>query len=1267
MKKIRFILLLVIATVIAGTAQAQSLTVNGTVVSAVDGQPLVGAAVTVEGNTKYYAITDLDGNFQLKNLPASAKYLVASNLGYQDARVPVATQVTITMEEDVNVLDAAVATGMYTVDRRLNTGSTVKVDASESNISGMADISRSLEGRAAGVSVQNVSGTFGTAPKIRVRGATSIYGSSKPLWVVDGVIMEDVVDVSADDLSSGDANTLISSAIAGLNSDDIETFDILKDGSATSIYGARAMAGVIVVTTKKGKAGQSHITYTGEYTYRLKPSYDTFNIMNSQDQMEVYQELQQKGYLNYAETANSSNSGIYGKMYQLISQYDATTGRFGLENTEAARNAYLRAAEFRNTDWFDILFRHSIQHNHSISASGGTEKANYYASLSIMQDPGWTLQSSVQRYTVNLNTTFKISEQLSVNLIGNASHRKQRAPGTLNGETDVVSGEVKRDFDINPYSYALNTSRALDPDEFYTRNYSPFNIKYELDNNYLELGVNDIRVQGELKWKPFRSLELSALGAFKHAGTSQEHYILDDSNQALAYREMSTPAIRDANPFLYKDPENLYGYPVSVLPVGGIYERTDNSMDGWDVRATANFNHTFGQNHLVSLFGGTEVNSLDRHSTWFRGWGMQYDFGEIPSYDYLVFKQGAEENSQYYTMSNTHVRSAAFFANGTYSYKGKYVLNGTVRYEGTNSLGKSRTARWLPTWNVSGAWNVHEESWMRSLYPTLSHLSLKASYSLTGDRPSVTNSYVVIQAVNPWRPFAADKESALAISQLANLALTYEKKQELNLSLEAGFFDNRINLTADWYTRNNYDLIGPVTTQGIGGEVNKYGNVASMHSDGFELSLTTTNIKTKDFSWSTNFIYSHSHNVVTELENQVRMIDLISGSGFTRKGYPVRSLFSLQFDGLNEEGLPTFINEEGNKTVSGIYFQERDEEKLKNLVYSGSADPTDVGSFGNIFSWKGFKLNAFITYSFGNVIRLDPAFSSYYDDLDSMSKEFRNRWTVPGDEAYTTVPVIASSWQNRVYSSSGNYLSYAYNAYNFSTERIARGDFIRLKELSLAYDFPKKVCEKLHLGTLGLKVQATNLFLLYADKKLNGQDPEFFNTGGVAVPLPKQFTFTLKIGLDGVAPKKAAAPVIPVTPYVAPKPEVVEKIVEKEVVKEVIKEVPAKTLNGQYSDDLYFLIGKSELRPGEAFKLGRICQILMDNPKATIKVSGYADSGTGSAQRNMTLSEERAAVVVEMLRDAGISASRISSYAAGGDLNSSASPEANRVAVCIVK
>lgn len=229
----------------------------------------------------------------------------------------------ITLVSDVQTLSEVVVTGMQKMDKRLFTGAATKLSAENIKLDGIPEISRALEGRAAGVSVQNVSGTFGTAPKIRVRGATSIYGSSKPLWVVDGVIMEDVTEVDADNLSSGDAVTLISSAIAGLNADDIESFQILKDGSATSIYGARAMAGVIVVTTKKGKAGSSKITYTGEYTMRLKPNYRHFNILNSQEQMGVYKELDNAGYLNLADMYRASNSGIYGKMYHLINDYDA--------------------------------------------------------------------------------------------------------------------------------------------------------------------------------------------------------------------------------------------------------------------------------------------------------------------------------------------------------------------------------------------------------------------------------------------------------------------------------------------------------------------------------------------------------------------------------------------------------------------------------------------------------------------------------------------------------------------------------------------------------------------------------------------------------------------------------------------------------------------------------------------------------------------------------------------------------------------------------
>lgn len=554
-EKSRFFLA-VISLFVAITSSAQNISVTGVVTDASTGEPIPFAFCQVKGSTKGSS-SDADGRYSIP-VPSDGT-IIFSSMGYEQKEVAVKGKaiINVALTPDSQLLEGVVVTGMQKMDRRLFTGSTAKLDAESAKIDGLTDVSRSLEGRVAGVSVQNVSGTFGTAPKIRVRGATSIYGSSKPLWVVDGVIMEDVVDVSADQLSSGDASTLISSAIAGLNSDDIESFDILKDGSATSIYGARAMAGVIVVTTKKGRAGSFRLNYTGEFTTRLKPSYRTFNIMNSQDQMEIYQELQQKGYLNYASLANASDSGVYGKMYQLIGQYDKTSGQFGLANTAAARAEYLRAAEYRNTDWFDTLFSNGLQSNHSLSASGGSENATYYASLSVMQDPGWTKQSSVSRYTGNLNTTFKFSDIFTFNLISNASFRKQRAPGTLGQTMDVVSGEVKRDFDINPYSYALNTSRALDANEYYTRNYAPFNIMHELDNNYIDLGVTDVRIQGELKAKPFKQLELSALTAVKYTASSQEHNILDDSNQSLAYRAMYTAAIRDNNPFLYKkDPDN---------------------------------------------------------------------------------------------------------------------------------------------------------------------------------------------------------------------------------------------------------------------------------------------------------------------------------------------------------------------------------------------------------------------------------------------------------------------------------------------------------------------------------------------------------------------------------------------------------------------------------------------------------------------------------------------------------------------------------------
>lgn len=1095
------------------TAYAQAQQVTG-VVKSDDGETLAGVSVVVRGTTVTTS-TDADGRYSIA--ASDNAVLVFRYLGYlnQEIRLTGQQTVNVTLMSEDHAIEEVVVTGVgLRVDKRAFTGATSQISGEDAQIGGMIDPSRGLEGRVSGVTVQNVTGTFGTAPKIRVRGATSIYGSSKPLWVLDGIIIEDVADVSADDLASGDALTLISSAVAGLNANDIESFQILKDGSATSIYGAKAMAGVIVITTKKGSAGRSSISYSGEYTSRAIPKYSEFNIMNSQQQMAVYQEMQQKGYLGLAGVTNASSRGEYGRLYDMINNSEVYNDTYlGGKSV----NAMLREAEYRNTDWFSELFSTTLQHNHSLSLSSGNAKSQYYASVSAMGDEGWAKSSSVNRYTANLNANFNILENLRLNVITGGSYRDQMAPGTLGQTTDVVFGEVKRDFDINPYSYAMNTSRTLDPNRIYRRNYTDFNILHELDNNYMDVVASDIRFQGELRWKALRNLEFSALGSIRFQNTQQHHHIKDGSNQAMAYRaglglnpgESENTTIRDNNPYLYEDPTDPYAVPVSVLTEGGIYNRTDHNMRAQQYRFTAQYDETFADKHSVTLFGLVDLNSYDRNNTWFRAWGLQYDMGEIPFSNYLVFKRGQEENTPYFRIGNTRSREAAFGGMGSYTYDSKYTLTGTYRYEGSNRLGRATSARWMPTWNLSGGWNVHNELFFDNVRPYLSNLFVRASYSLTGDRgPSfVTNSRTVIGGYTPWRPSTGDSETGLAVVDLENGELTYEKKHELNVGFDAGFFDNRINIEFDAFKRNNFDLIGVVNTQGMGGQISKFGNVAEMSSRGVELGVTANIIRNDNFGWTSSFIYSNITNKVEKLETDKRVIDLITGFGFAQEGDPHRALYSIPFVRLNNEGLPVFLNESGDETITGVYFQER--ERLDFLKYEGSVEPTQLGSFGNIFSYKNFRLNVFFTYSFGNVVRLAPVFQRSYSDLVATPKEFENRWVLPGDEEFTNVPAFATIRQNR----NNSNLSYAYNAYNYSTVRVASGDFIRLKDLSLGYEFPTTMIAPWKLNSLNLRFNATNPFLIYADKKLNGQDPEFINSGGVAAPIPRQYTLTLRVGL----------------------------------------------------------------------------------------------------------------------------------------------------------
>jgi TonB-linked SusC/RagA family outer membrane protein len=1033
---------------------AQQTKVNGTVIYAEDREPVIGASVKVKGNASIGTITDIDGQFTL-TVPDGEKTLVISYIGMKTQEVQVKDRMEVVLESDAQILEEVVVTGYQKIDRKFFTGSAASINAETAKVDGVTDVSRMLQGKAAGIQMTNVSNTFGAAPKLRVRGASSIYGNSNPLWVVDGVILEDLVNVSADDLSSGNAETLISSAVSGLNADDIESFQILKDASATALYGARAMNGVIVITTKRGRKGSAQINYTGEFTTRLKPSYSQFDIMNSQDQMSVYMEMMEKGYLNSSTMYSAKNSGVFGRMYGLIAEYDKTSGTFGLANTPEAKSAYLQAAELRNTDWFGEVFRNTIQQNHALSISTGTEKSSTYASISLLTDPGWTNVDQVNRFTMNFNSSYDLSNKLSVTVSGNGSSRKQTAPGTLQRTITFTEGSFNRDFDINPFSYALNTSRTLDPDEYYRRNYAPFNIFNEMANNNIGIDGLDTKLQGEITYKPFKGLDISGLLSYRYAKTSREHRITENANMAMAYRAAETATMIGENKFLWTDPDNAGAQAETVLPSGGFYNTTDNALQTYYARAIANYSNTFREQHVLNVLAGGEVRDTERLNRFNQGYGYVFA-SAVASTDYRMVRKMLDSAAPYFGMDQGFDRSTSFFGTGTYSYNGRYTVNATIRTEGSNQMGKTSQARWLPTWNVSGAWDVASEPYMENLMKktSISTLKFRATYGLTAKNPpsNYASAMAIISGDVTYRPFQTDRENMLVINALENQDLTWEKMKETNLGLDLGVLKNRLSMVFDIYWRNSYDQIGEIQTAGFGGMRSRWGNFADMESSGYEFIINSTNIRNSKFSWSNTFTFSYNRTRITNLKSIPRVLDLVGLNIAPKEGYDVRSLFSIPFAGLDEEGLPTFYDENGDR-VYYLNFQNRlDTDYLK---YEGPIDPKYIGGFENSLSYKGFKFDLYFTYQWGNVLRLYPEYSLDYSDMDAMTEGMKNRWTIPGDENMTNIPVLASDKQKRINTD----LRQAYNAYNFSTERVAKGDFIRLKDISLSYSIPSAWCK----------------------------------------------------------------------------------------------------------------------------------------------------------------------------------------------------------------
>lgn len=935
-----------------------------------------------------------------------------------------------------------------------------------------------------------------TTTVVSMRQATSVKSVYYPLWVIDGVIYKEDKDFNVADLASPEAKRLIAAALPGLSESDIQSFQVINDASATALYGQRALGGVISVRTSKAGQGTNSFTYQAELTYRAIPSYREFNILNSQDQMAVFNEMANGKSLDNEAVFIASQYGVYGHLYNSIYNYNDLTGEYGVLNTDAGRAAYLRAAELRNTNWFKELYQHSIRHQHTLTFSTGTQKANYYASLNANLDPGWKRFENSQTYSFNFNADFRPFKGWRFGIRSTASYQKKHRGG-----------------DWRPHKYAPDASRTLDPNAFYVYDYTPFNIKHELQHDTRDEKTANLSLQATIDWQPLTQLRLSALGALRY----RDQYGVTDrdeqSNTSQVYRNISKSVIRSNSDYLYKPLDDPTALPQIVMPYGGIRNSQNIIDERYDGQIKAHYNDTFGGNgeHSLSAVGGLEVFEERHLNEWFDAYGVNYSLGYLTTYSPLLFTNLRNKGKQYYEIRPTLNRGVSLVGNVDYTLLGRYRVNASYRREGTNQFGRARTIRYIPTWNVGGNWSIDQEAFFPKLKP-LSSLSMSLSYGMSGTIPYVHNALPRLKTLLPFFGDANLIEPGVYIDEPANYDLTYEKMYELNWGLNFGLFDERISAGITLFNRQGRDLIDQVFPQGTGGFVDLlYGNVAQMSAKGIELSLTTQNIRIRDFSWSTSITYSRNTNKVTRLNTSPSVKNLTDGAA--RQGYPLNSLFSIPFYKLDENGHPRFFLPNGAdvlpdgrhitspKTGEQVSWTASQPEEINYLLYSGTKTPTDQGGINNSFSFKNFRLGVYVYYSFGGVMRLPEQFATKYNDYQVMGKEFNRRWLRAGDEERTNVPVIATDAHRQA----NPYLSNAYTNYNKSDVRVAKTDYIQLRDISLSYTVPKAFVDRLRLSSLALKLQASNVALLYADKKLNGALPYDYQ--------PHSYIFTATVGL----------------------------------------------------------------------------------------------------------------------------------------------------------
>lgn len=1081
MRRIECILLCLFIGILSMAAQTR--TVTGSVFDKADNQPVIGATIAVmsaQGTVAHGTTTDLDGKFKLE-VPSGTQNLTCRFMGYTTTTIHLQTgkdNYTVYMENDSKQLNELVVTGYQAIDRRKLTSAVTTIKMSDEIIGGVNNIDQALAGQIAGLSSVTSSGSPGAPVKLRIRGTASLSGTQDPLWVLDGIPLEGTDIPSMEDLQ--DIDNIYQTSIAGINPQDIESITVLKDAAATAIYGARAANGVIVITTKKGKAGKPQINFSMKLTYNPKTDIDRLNLLNSDEKVDLELGLLQSDY-TYRENKGDVARIIAG--YGLTDAYKA--GGWNALSPEA--QADINALRAVNTDWNDILFRGVFNQEYNVSLSGGSEKATYYSALGYYVEQGNVESVKNDRFNLTLKTDYRINSKLKVGASVFANRRKQRSYLTYNeGFTNPVyysriANPYMRPFDDEGnYIYDTNVQHRQGDDIV-----PDFNIFEERANTSNENTFTSLMsiFDAEFKWN-------------EHFKVTSQFGLQWDENMIEKYAGQDSYAMR-------REKEQHQYNGTTMLPEGGSNKITENHSSQWTWKAMAEYQNRFKDIHELELMAGTEIRHNEDKSLYSAVYG--YDARTLTSKPIIFPNEEKAESVPLHTETYLENAFVSWFATGSYTLLHRYTLGGSIRFDGSDIFGVAKKYRYLPLYSVSGLWRISDEPFMKNV-TVINHLGLRASYGLQGNIDKNTSPYL-IGIYDQTTILPGNSEDAIRPSSAPNPDLRWEKTQSANIGMDLSLWDNIISLSVDYYYRKGTDLIGlrmlPLET----GYTSTTVNWAQMENEGVEVALTTRNIHTKDFTWFTNLNFGYNDNTVlreTVAENAIKP---------SREGYSVGAIFAYKTAGLDDEGYPLFLTQDGRKVTATEFFKLNNAgastlsaEEQRNLYsYIGSTEPKVSGGFMNTFKYKRVTLGINCIFNFGMYVQTTPTYDpTNYDRGLNSNRDILNRWTP--DHTNTTLPKLMTENDGRT----GEYLRYKeQNLFRELDIWVKKQNYFRFESIRLGYELPEKWLKPVGIKSASVSLEGRNLWVI-ASNYHNYLDPETMGNP-YAAPIPKSFIFGLNV------------------------------------------------------------------------------------------------------------------------------------------------------------